>query len=196
MRSCRPRPSNTVTRSIRPPSTRHMLSWSAAQQWAQCAVRQRRSSKDKPGGGDDDASSGHGRATTRATLHDASAPQLRRDNGWLRMQRDNVSNTSVATNPRLRATACRLRSGRSQRQTIARVASANLDGVWQLDCTQGEASFPLVFYGIPNANCNLCLTSTCAGLGLHPCSHPSNGREIGSRSLNGCEPVVLLMVSP
>ena len=80
-------------------------------------------------------------------------------------------------------TAPLLRSGSSQLQTIARGASANLDGVWQLDCTQGEASFPLVFYGIPNANCNLCLTSTCVGLGLHPCIHPMAVRLVRAHSM-------------
>ena len=77
------------------------------------------------------------RCTTQAHLSDGATTQRRRDNGRLRIQLDYVPNTSVATNPRLRATARLLRSGCSQRQTIARVASANSNGVWQLDCTQG-----------------------------------------------------------
>ena len=47
----------------------------------------RRSGKDKPGSGDDDDSSGHGRITTRGTLHDASAPQRRRDDSATARQR-------------------------------------------------------------------------------------------------------------
>ena len=96
------------------------------------------------------------------------SPQRRRGADWLTAQLVNGSNTSVATSPRLRATARFLRSGNAQLQTIARGASANLDGVWQLDCTQGGASFPLVFYGTPNANGDLMSDKRLRRLGLTP----------------------------